>query len=61
MEHTLSYVATHAQAEQQQAIVHQLQRQNAQLTREQKSLNDPATIVRRPGRWAWCAPASSRT
>ena len=41
VEHTLSYFATHAQADRQQAIVTQLARQNAQLTREEKSLNDP--------------------
>jgi cell division protein FtsB len=46
VEHSLSYVATRAQAGRQRAIVQQLQRQNAQLAREQTSLNDPATIVR---------------
>lgn len=45
VEHTLSYFATRAQADQQQAIVTRLARQNAALTRQQKSLNDPATIV----------------
>ena len=46
VEHTLSYVSTRAQADQQQAIVRSLTRQNAELTQEQKSLNDPATIIR---------------
>jgi cell division protein FtsB len=45
VQHTLSYFRTHAQAVAQQAIVDQLARQNAQLSRQQKSLNDPATIV----------------
>jgi cell division protein FtsB len=45
-EHTLTYFSTRAQADQQQAYVQRLAHQNAQLTREQKSLNDPATIVR---------------
>jgi cell division protein FtsB len=44
-EHTLTYFSTRAQADQQQAYVQRLAHQNAQLTREQKSLNDPATIV----------------
>ena len=45
VEHTLSYINTRAQANQQQAIVSRLSRQNAALLREQKSLSDPATIV----------------
>jgi cell division protein FtsB len=45
VEHTLSYFATRAQSEQQQTIVTQLQRQNAALSQEQRSLNQPATIV----------------
>jgi cell division protein FtsB len=45
VEHTLSYVAIRTQADQQQAIVNRLARQNAALIREQKSLNDPATII----------------
>ena len=45
VEHTLSYFATRAQSDQQQAVVTQLQRQNLALSREQRSLNDPATIV----------------
>jgi cell division protein FtsB len=46
VEHTLSYLSTRAQADQQAAIAHSLARENAQLLREQKSLNDPATIIR---------------
>jgi cell division protein FtsB len=46
VEHTLSYFSTRAQADRQQSIVESLARQNAALMREQKSLNDPATIVR---------------
>ncbi len=45
VEHTLSYVATRSQANQQQAVVTRLSHQNAQLTRQVKSLNDPSTIV----------------
>jgi cell division protein FtsB len=45
VEHTLSYVATRSQAKQQQAIVTRLTRQNAALARQEKSLNDPSTIV----------------
>ena len=40
------YLSTSAQAGQQQAIVNQLERQNAALVRQQRSLNQPATIVR---------------
>jgi cell division protein FtsB len=45
VEHTLSYFSTRSQADQQKAIVSRLARQNAQLTRRERSLNDPATIV----------------
>jgi cell division protein FtsB len=45
VEHTLSYFATRSQADQQQAIVTRLTHQNAQLTRQTKSLNDPSTII----------------
>jgi cell division protein FtsB len=45
VEHTLSYFSTRSQADQQQAIVNRLAHQNAQLTRRERSLNDPATIV----------------
>ena len=46
MQHTLAYLSTQSQASREQAIVGQLQRQNAALVRQQKSLSDPATIVR---------------
>jgi cell division protein FtsB len=42
---TMAYLATSAQASQQQAIVSHLQRQNAQLARREHSLSQPATIV----------------
>jgi cell division protein FtsB len=45
VEHTLSYFSTHSEANHQQAIVEQLAHQNAQLSRQVKSLNDPSTIV----------------
>jgi len=64
VQHTLAYLSTRAQADQQQAIVDQLQRQNANLSRQQKSLNDPARIVRdartlgmvRPGERSYVIP-----
>ena len=45
-EHALSYLSTRSQAGRQQAIVSQLTRENRALAAQQKSLNDPATIVR---------------
>ncbi|HEY5188480.1 MAG TPA: septum formation initiator family protein [Solirubrobacteraceae bacterium] len=42
---TMAYLSTSAQNSQQQAIVDHLQRANAQLVREQKSLSQSATIV----------------
>ncbi len=45
VEHTLSYFSTRSQADQQSAVVNQLARQNAALTREERSLDDPQTIV----------------
>ena len=45
VEHTLSYFSTRSQANQQQAIVTRLTRQNAQLAKETRSLKDPSTIV----------------
>jgi cell division protein FtsB len=41
----LTYLSVRSQANQQKAIVSRLITQNAQLRREQKSLNNPATIV----------------
>jgi cell division protein FtsB len=46
VQHTLSYFSTHAQASGQQAIVNSLKRENARLLKEQRSLSQPATIVR---------------
>ena len=46
VEHTLAYVSTRAQANQQRAVVRSLSRQNAQLLQEQKSLSNSATIIR---------------
>lgn len=46
VEHTLSYMSTRSQSNQQKAIVDQLTRQNGGLARRLKSLNDPTTIVR---------------
>jgi cell division protein FtsB len=45
VEHTLSYFATRSQAQQQRAVVTRLTRQNAALTKEEKALNSPATII----------------
>lgn len=46
VQHALAYVSARSQADQQQAIVDRLARQNAALNRQARSLNDPATIVR---------------
>jgi cell division protein FtsB len=46
VEHTLSYVSTRSQSDQQHAIVNRLTRQNRALARQLSSLNDPVTIVR---------------
>lgn len=43
---TLSYLSTRSQANHQAAIVQRLSRENAQLERQQRSLKQPATIVR---------------
>jgi cell division protein FtsB len=45
VEHTLSYFSTRSQADQQQATVSRLEHQNARLTRRERSLAQPATIV----------------
>lgn len=45
VQHTLTYFSTRAQADQQQAIVQRLARDNRALEREQKALNSQATIV----------------
>jgi cell division protein FtsB len=41
----VTYLKTRSEAEQQQAIVRTLARQNRQLARQQRSLSNPATIV----------------
>ena|SRR5579862_7679109 len=46
IQHTISYFSTRAQANGEQAIVNQLARENAALTKQQQSLTAPATIVR---------------
>lgn len=46
VQHTLSYLAVRAEADQQRATVERLSRDNAQLTQLQRSLANPATIVR---------------
>jgi cell division protein FtsB len=46
VQHALSYFAVRDQATQQGAIVEHLSKQNAQLASEQRSLANPATIVR---------------
>jgi cell division protein FtsB len=45
VQQALAYLAVRSQSEQQRAIVHQLARANAGLRAQQKSLNEPATIV----------------
>ena len=42
----LSLLSTHSRAEQQAAIVQRLRHQNARLSQERDTLNDPGTIVR---------------
>jgi cell division protein FtsB len=42
----MSYLSTRSQANQQQAIVRQLSRENATLARQQQALSNPATIER---------------
>jgi cell division protein FtsB len=41
----IAYFAVRSQASQQRAIVEQLSRSNASLRAQQRSLNDPATIL----------------
>lgn len=42
----ITYLATRSQANEQAAIVTRLSRQNRELARREKSLKNPATIVR---------------
>jgi cell division protein FtsB len=46
VQHALAYLSVRGQARQQQAIVHTLQRQNAALAAQQRSLRSPATVQR---------------
>jgi cell division protein FtsB len=46
VQHAISYLQARSEANQQQAIVKRLEQQNAALVRQQKQLNDPATIVK---------------
>ena len=46
VQHALAYLSVRSQARQQQAIVQKLQRQNAALTAQQRSLKNPATVQR---------------
>ena len=46
VQQALAYLAVRSQATHQRAIVHQLSRDNASLQAQQRSLNDPATILR---------------
>jgi hypothetical protein len=46
VQHTVSYFSTRAQADGEQAIVTQLAQENARLVKQQRSLSNPATIVR---------------
>jgi cell division protein FtsB len=44
VQHALAYLSTRSQADAQLTIVHRLTRENARLVREQRALNNPATI-----------------
>ena len=46
VQQALAYLAVRSQANRQRAIVHQLTGANASLRAQQRSLNEPATIVR---------------
>jgi cell division protein FtsB len=52
----LAYLSVRSQANQQAAIVRQLSRQNAQLARQEKNLNNPATIVQQARRLGMIKP-----
>jgi cell division protein FtsB len=68
VEHTMSYVSTRTQSDQQKAIVNQLTHQNRALAQHLKSLNDPVTIVRdaralgmvRPGEQSYAMTGQSQ-
>ena len=46
VQQALAYLSVRSQADQQRAIVHQLARSNASLRAQQRSLSEPATILR---------------
>lgn len=46
VQEALAYLSVRSEADQQAAIVHRLSRDNASLARQQRSLNQPATIQR---------------
>jgi len=46
VQQALAYFSARSQADQQRSTVLQLERQNAQLSREQKALGNPMTIQR---------------
>jgi cell division protein FtsB len=46
VQQALAYLAVRGQASRQRAIVQQLTRSNASLRQQQRSLNNPATILR---------------
>jgi cell division protein FtsB len=46
VQQALAYLAVRSQANRQRAIVQQLSRANASLRAQQRSLNEPATILR---------------
>jgi hypothetical protein len=46
IQHAIDYLNVRSQADEQLAVVHRLEGENATLRREQQSLNDPSTIVR---------------
>ena len=50
VQQALAYLSVRSQARQQQAIVQQLQRQNAALTAQQRSLNEPGHRAARGAR-----------
>jgi cell division protein FtsB len=68
VEHTMSYVSTRAQSDQQKAIVNQLTHQNRALAQKLRALNDPVTIVRdaralgmvRPGEQSYAMTGQSQ-
>jgi cell division protein FtsB len=68
VEHTMSYISTRTQSDQQKATVSQLTHQNRALAQQLKSLNDPVTIVRdaralgmvRPGEQSYAMTGQSQ-